>query len=38
MNREEEHQLISLRQSRIAELLAQGYTNQSEIAHELIND
>jgi hypothetical protein len=35
MNREEEHRLISLRQSRIAELLAQGYTNHSEIAREL---
>jgi DNA-binding Lrp family transcriptional regulator len=35
MNREEEHKLISLRQSRVAELLAQGYTNQSEIAHKL---
>jgi DNA-binding transcriptional regulator LsrR (DeoR family) len=35
MNREEEHILISLRQSRVAELLAQGYTNQSEIAHKL---
>ena len=35
MNREEEHRLISLRQSRVAELLAQGYTNQSEIAHKL---
>src|ERR687895_104215 len=35
MNREEEHRLISLRQSKIAELLAQGYTNQSEIAHKL---
>jgi DNA-binding Lrp family transcriptional regulator len=34
MNREEEHRLISLRQSRIAEL-AQGYTNHSEIAREL---
>ena len=32
MNREEEYRLISLRQSKIAELLAQGYTNQSEIA------
>jgi DNA-binding transcriptional regulator LsrR (DeoR family) len=30
MNREE-----ALRQSRVAELLAQGYTNQSEIAHKL---
>jgi DNA-binding Lrp family transcriptional regulator len=35
MNREEEHRLISLRQSRVAELLAQGYTNQSEIAHKM---
>ena len=35
MNREEEHKLISLRQSRVAELLAQGYTNQSEIAQKL---
>jgi DNA-binding transcriptional regulator LsrR (DeoR family) len=35
MNREEEHKLISLRQSRVAELLAQGYTNQSEIARQL---
>jgi hypothetical protein len=35
MNREEEHRLISLRQSRVAELLAQGYTNQSVIAHKL---
>jgi DNA-binding Lrp family transcriptional regulator len=35
MNREEENQLISLRQSKIAELLAQGYTNQSEIARKL---
>jgi DNA-binding transcriptional regulator LsrR (DeoR family) len=35
MNREEESQIISLRQSRVAELLAQGYTNQSEIAHKL---
>jgi DNA-binding Lrp family transcriptional regulator len=35
MNREEEHRLISFRQSKIAELLAQGYTNQSEIAHKL---
>jgi DNA-binding Lrp family transcriptional regulator len=35
MNREEEHRLISLRQSKIAELMAQGYTNQSEIAHKL---
>jgi DNA-binding transcriptional regulator LsrR (DeoR family) len=35
MNREEEHRLISLRQSKILELLAQGYTNQSEIAHKL---
>ena len=35
MNREEEHKLISLRQSRVAELLAQGYTNQSEIARKL---
>ena len=35
MNREEEHRLISLRQSRVAELLAQGYTNQSEIARKL---
>jgi DNA-binding Lrp family transcriptional regulator len=35
MNREEEHRLISLRHSRVAELLAQGYTNQSEIAHKL---
>ncbi len=35
MNREEEHKLISLRQSRVAALLAQGYTNQSEIAHKL---
>jgi DNA-binding transcriptional regulator LsrR (DeoR family) len=35
MNREEEHRLISLRQTKIAELLAQGYTNQSEIAGKL---
>jgi DNA-binding transcriptional regulator LsrR (DeoR family) len=35
MNREEERRLISLRQSRVAELLAQGYTNQSEIARTL---
>ena len=35
MNREEEHRLISLRQSKIAELLAQGYTNQSDIARKL---
>ena len=35
MNKKEEHRLISLRQSKILELLAQGYTNQSEIAHEL---
>jgi DNA-binding transcriptional regulator LsrR (DeoR family) len=35
MNREEEHKLISLRQSRVAELLAQGYTSQSEIARKL---
>jgi DNA-binding transcriptional regulator LsrR (DeoR family) len=35
MNREEESRIISLRQSRVAELLAQGYTNQSEIAHKL---
>ena len=35
MNREEESRIISLRQSKIAELLAQGYTNQSEIAHKL---
>jgi DNA-binding Lrp family transcriptional regulator len=35
MNREEEHRIISLRQSKIAELLAQGYTNQSEIARKL---
>ncbi len=35
MNREEEHRLITLRQSRIAELLAQGYTNHSEIARKL---
>jgi DNA-binding Lrp family transcriptional regulator len=35
MNREEEHRLISLRQSKIAELLAQGHTNQSEIARKL---
>jgi DNA-binding Lrp family transcriptional regulator len=35
MNREEEHRIISLRQSRVAELLAQGYTNQSEIARKL---
>jgi hypothetical protein len=35
MNREEEHRIISLRQSKIAELLAQGYTNQSEIACKL---
>jgi DNA-binding NarL/FixJ family response regulator len=34
MNREEEHRLISFRQSKIAELLAQGYTNQSEIAQK----
>src|SRR5918999_5099679 len=35
MNKEEESRIISLRQSKIAELLAQGYTNQSEIAHKL---
>jgi DNA-binding transcriptional regulator LsrR (DeoR family) len=35
MNREEESRIISLRQSKIAELLAQGYTNQSVIAHKL---
>jgi DNA-binding transcriptional regulator LsrR (DeoR family) len=35
MNREEESRIISLRQSRVAELLAQGYTNQSEIARKL---
>ncbi len=35
MNREEESRIISLRQSRVADLLAQGYTNQSEIAHKL---
>jgi hypothetical protein len=35
MHREEEHRIISLRQSRITELLAQGYTNQSEIARKL---
>jgi DNA-binding transcriptional regulator LsrR (DeoR family) len=35
MNREEESRIISLRQYRVAELLAQGYTNQSEIAHKL---
>jgi DNA-binding transcriptional regulator LsrR (DeoR family) len=35
MNREGESRIISLRQSRVAELLAQGYTNQSEIAHKL---
>jgi len=35
MNREEESRIISLRQSKIAELLAQGYTNQSEIARKL---
>jgi DNA-binding Lrp family transcriptional regulator len=35
MNREEEHRLISLRQSKIAELLAQGYRSQSEIAQKL---
>jgi DNA-binding transcriptional regulator LsrR (DeoR family) len=35
MNREEEHRLISLRQSKILELLAQGHTNQSEIARKL---
>jgi DNA-binding Lrp family transcriptional regulator len=35
MNREEESRIILLRQSKIAELLAQGYTNQSEIAHKL---
>jgi DNA-binding Lrp family transcriptional regulator len=35
MNREGESRIISLRQSKIAELLAQGYTNQSEIAHKL---
>jgi DNA-binding Lrp family transcriptional regulator len=35
MNREEESRIISLRQSKIVELLAQGYTNQSEIAHKL---
>ena len=35
MNRKEERRLISLRQSKLLELLAQGYTNQSEIAHKL---
>jgi hypothetical protein len=35
MNREGESRIISLRQSRVAEVLAQGYTNQSEIAHKL---
>jgi DNA-binding Lrp family transcriptional regulator len=35
MNREEESQIISLRQSKIAELLAQGFTNQSEIARKI---
>lgn len=35
MKREEESRIISLRQSRVAELLAQGYTNQSEIAYKL---
>jgi DNA-binding Lrp family transcriptional regulator len=35
MNREDESRIISLRQSKIAELLAQGYTNQSEIARKL---
>jgi DNA-binding Lrp family transcriptional regulator len=35
MNREEESRIISLRQSRIADLLAQGFTNQSEIARKL---
>ncbi len=35
MNRAEESRIISLRQSRVAELLAQGYTSQSEIAHKL---
>jgi DNA-binding Lrp family transcriptional regulator len=35
MNREEESRIICLRQSKIAELLAQGYTNQSEIADML---
>ena len=35
MNKEEESRIISLRQSKIAELLAQGYTNQSEIARKL---
>jgi DNA-binding NarL/FixJ family response regulator len=35
MNKQEEHKLISLRQSRVAELLAQGYTNQSDIASKL---
>ncbi len=35
MNREEEQRIISLRQSKVAELLAHGYTNQSEIARKL---
>ena len=35
MNREEEHRIISLRQSKIVELLAQGHTNQSEIASKI---
>jgi DNA-binding Lrp family transcriptional regulator len=35
MNREEESRIILLRQSKVAELLAQGYTNQSEIACKL---
>jgi DNA-binding Lrp family transcriptional regulator len=35
MNREEESRIISLQQSKIAELLAQGNINQSEIAHKL---
>jgi DNA-binding Lrp family transcriptional regulator len=35
MNRQEELRITSLRQSKIAELLAQGYTNQSEIARKL---
>jgi LPS O-antigen subunit length determinant protein (WzzB/FepE family) len=35
MNREEEYRLISFRQCKIAELLAQGYTNQLEIAQKL---
>ena len=35
MNREEESRIISLRQSRVAELFAQGYTKQSAIVHKL---